>query len=79
MDHSLRLLPQVSVDTGMGLERLVSVLQGKTSNYDTDLFTPLLHAIHQVCRHTQEHTQVSCTGCHGDTCAMSSEVGGGAV
>uniref|UniRef100_A0A3P9ATA6 Alanine--tRNA ligase n=1 Tax=Maylandia zebra TaxID=106582 RepID=A0A3P9ATA6_9CICH len=54
VDHSLRLLPQVSVDTGMGLERLVSVLQGKTSNYDTDLFTPLLHAIHQVCRHTQE-------------------------
>ncbi|KAM9314302.1 alanine--tRNA ligase, mitochondrial [Pholidichthys leucotaenia] len=46
-DQSLRLLPQFSVDTGMGLERLVGVLQGKTSNYDTDLFTPLLHAIHQ--------------------------------
>ncbi|XP_060951605.1 alanine--tRNA ligase, mitochondrial [Limanda limanda] len=47
-DHSLRLLPRFSVDTGLGLERLVSVLQGKRSNYDTDLFTPLLHAIHQV-------------------------------
>ncbi|XP_029950412.1 alanine--tRNA ligase, mitochondrial [Salarias fasciatus] len=49
-DRSLRLLPRFSVDTGLGLERLVSVLQGKTSNYDTDLFTPLLHAIHQRSR-----------------------------
>uniref|UniRef100_A0A3Q1GL50 Alanine--tRNA ligase n=1 Tax=Acanthochromis polyacanthus TaxID=80966 RepID=A0A3Q1GL50_9TELE len=48
-DLSLRRLPQFSVDTGMGLERLVSVLQGKRSTYDTDLFTPLLHAVHQVC------------------------------
>ncbi|XP_075938766.1 alanine--tRNA ligase, mitochondrial isoform X3 [Anarhichas minor] len=48
VDHSLQQLPRFSVDTGMGLERLVSVLQGKRSNYDTDLFTPLLHAIHQV-------------------------------
>lgn len=41
-------LPSHHVDTGMGLERLVSVLQNKKSNYDTDLFAPLLKIISQV-------------------------------
>uniref|UniRef100_A0A8C5BM75 Alanine--tRNA ligase n=1 Tax=Gadus morhua TaxID=8049 RepID=A0A8C5BM75_GADMO len=49
-DGSLRPLPQQSVDTGLGLERLLAVLQDKRSNYDTDLFSPLLDHIHQVSR-----------------------------
>ena len=44
-DGTLTPLPAPSIDTGMGLERITSVIQGKLSNYDTDLFTPILAAI----------------------------------
>ena len=42
-------LPQKHVDTGMGLERLCMVLQGKQSNYDTDLFTNMISSISRLC------------------------------
>ncbi len=47
-DGRLEPLPARHVDTGMGLERLVRVLQGKQSNYDTDLFTPLIAEIKRL-------------------------------
>ncbi|TVY46538.1 Alanine--tRNA ligase [Lachnellula occidentalis] len=47
-DRSLKTLPAQHVDTGMGYERLVSVLQDKSSNYDTDVFSPLFARIQEV-------------------------------
>ena len=47
-DGGLTPLPKPSIDTGAGLERLAAVVQGKRSNYDTDLFQNIIRAIEQV-------------------------------
>ena len=49
-DSSLEPLPATHVDTGMGLERLAMALQGKTSNYDTDLFQTLIQHMEKVAK-----------------------------
>ena len=51
-DGVLTPLPAPSIDTGMGLERITAVLQSKESNYDTDVFMPLLTEIGRLVEHT---------------------------
>jgi alanyl-tRNA synthetase len=51
-DGTRTLLPKPGVDTGMGLERVVSVVQNKRSNYQTDLFTPIMNHVQELLGHT---------------------------
>lgn len=47
-DGALKSLPKKHIDCGMGLERIVSIMQNKSSNYDTDLFTPIFDVIQKL-------------------------------
>ncbi len=56
-DGTRTLLPKPGVDTGMGLERIVSVIQNKRSNYETDLFTPILDCVQELLGHSDSERQ----------------------
>ncbi|MBM7645858.1 alanyl-tRNA synthetase [Scopulibacillus daqui] len=56
-DGSYTPLPKKNIDTGMGLERMVSVIQDAKTNFDTDLFLPIIHKIEQISGQTYGETK----------------------
>jgi len=60
-DGSRTPLPKPGVDTGMGLERIVSIVQNKRANYETDLFTPITDHVQKLLGHTDAQMQENLT------------------
>jgi alanyl-tRNA synthetase len=54
-DGTLQPLPRPSIDTGMGLERVMALKEGKSSNYDTELFMPIIKAVAEMTDTTYEY------------------------
>jgi len=59
---ALHELPAKHIDTGMGLERIVAVLQGVISNYDTDLFTPIMARVQEMLGHSDVEREENIVG-----------------
>jgi len=58
-DGTIVPLPRPSIDTGMGMERITSILQGVDSNYDTDLFLPIMRRTQELLGHDQATMQAN--------------------
>jgi alanyl-tRNA synthetase len=74
-DGVLTPLPKPSIDTGMGLERIAAVLQGKLSNYESDLFTPLLAAAVQLTGFRSYSSELPASSFELEQLALSDEKG----
>ncbi len=60
-ENTLEPLPKTHVDTGMGFDRIVSILQGKSSNYRTDLFWPVIQTIQSLAGQSDEEREANFT------------------
>ncbi|MEN8189480.1 MAG: alanine--tRNA ligase [Thermodesulfobacteriota bacterium] len=69
-DGTMTPLPKPSIDTGMGLERVAAVLQGKLNNYDSDLFTPVVEALEKLsgCRYGEKGSDTTAMRVIADHC-----------